>query len=218
MIVDTMSYEEIVAEFKKDWETYFPSVIERHLNDNKYRRYMLKQAKDDVPVFFKPIHLTSTRGNKYILHINSKGRTDYKRKGFLFLVYMYFHRPNGIYAVLLCSNSSWNFDSNTYNIYIPHFFDRYRERELQDVHKPKMETIIDFFQNNPTGKYTPVDSNKYKDSIFFTVPRGVMLGSTYSSTINELRTYITFDMLKGNQINTSEDLAAVISEYMDKEQ
>ena len=44
MVVDTMSYEEIVAEFNKDWINYFPDVIDRHLNDNKYRRFMLKQV------------------------------------------------------------------------------------------------------------------------------------------------------------------------------
>ena len=50
------------------------------MNDSKYRRYMLKEAKDNVPVFFKPIELTSKRGNKYILQINSKGRSDYKKR------------------------------------------------------------------------------------------------------------------------------------------
>lgn len=42
---------------------------------------MLKQTKDNVLVFFKPIELTSKRGNKYILQINSKGKSDFKKKG-----------------------------------------------------------------------------------------------------------------------------------------
>ena len=218
MIVDSMSYEEVVAEFRKDWKNYFPNIIPKHLDDNKYRRYMLKQVKDDVPVFFKPIYITSDRGNKYILQINSKGRSDYKRNGLLFSLYMYYHRPEGIYVVLLCSNSSWDYKDESFNIYIPHFFDRYRERELKDIHKPKMETIIDFFKNNATGQYNKVDSDKYKDSIFYTVPTGVMLGSIYTDTIFELRTYITFDMLKGNQIDRNDTLSASVKEYMENEQ
>ena len=88
MIVDSMTYEEIISEFKKDWGNYFPNVLPRFMNDSKYRRYMLKEAKDNVPVFFKPIELTSKRGNKYILQINSKGRSDYKRGGLMFLLFM----------------------------------------------------------------------------------------------------------------------------------
>lgn len=218
MVVDTMSYEEIVAEFNKDWINYFPDVIDRHLNDNKYRRFMLKQAKDDIPVSFKPISIKSPRGNTYILQINSKGKSDYKKNGFLFVVYMYYHRPEGIYAVMLCSNSSHSFSNTSYNIYIPHFFDRYRERELKDIHKPKMETIIDFFQHNSTGKYSTFESEKYKNSIFFTVPSGVMLGSIYNSNINELRTYITFEMLKGEQVDNSKSLSNIISDYMNNKQ
>ena len=176
---------------------------------------MLKQAKDNVPVFFKPIELTSKRGNKYILQINSKGKSDYKKKGLLYIIYMYYHRPEGIYVVMLGSNGSWTTKDDFYNIYTPHFFDRYRERELKDIHKPKLQTIIDFFAHNATGNFIEVNNEKYKDSIFYTVPTGVMLGSIYNDYIFELRTYITFDMLKGNQVDDNEILAARVKEYMD---
>lgn len=58
MIVDSMTYEEVVAEFKKDWHSYFLNTINNCCKDNKYRRYMLKEGKDNVPVFFKPLELT----------------------------------------------------------------------------------------------------------------------------------------------------------------
>lgn len=218
MIVDSMTYEEVVAEFKKDWRNYFPNMLQKCFNDNRYRRYMLKEAKDNEPVFFKPIELTSPRGNKYILQINSKGRSDFKKSGFLYIIYMYYHRPEGIYAVLLVSNGSWTASDDGYNIYTPHFFDRYRERELKDIHKPKLQTIIDFFKHNATGRYINVDNDKYKNSIFYTVPTGVMLGSLYNDYIYELRTYITFEMLRGKQVDNSEILAARVKEYMDNYQ
>ena len=122
MIVDSMTYEEIVAEFKHDWRNYFPFVLSNFLDDNRYRRYMLKEAKDNVPVYFKPIELTSKRGNKYILQINSKGRTDYKRSGLLYILYMYYHKPEGLYVVMLGSNGSWTTRDDYYNVYTPHFF------------------------------------------------------------------------------------------------
>lgn len=217
MIVDSMTYEEVVAEFKKEWRNYFPSILNRYIEDNKYRRYMLK-AKDNELVFFKPIELTSPRGNKYILQINSKGRSDYKKYGLLYTVYMYYHRPEGIYVAMLGSIGSWTTKDDFYNIYTPHFFDRYRERELKDIHKPKLQTIIDFFTHNATGQYINVDNDKYKNSIFYTVPTGVMLGSIYNDYIFELRTYITFDMLRDEQVDNSEILAARVKEYMDERQ
>lgn len=218
MIVDSMTYKEIIAEFNKDWKDYFPSILERKIDDNRYRRYMLKEAKDNVPVFFKPIELTSKRGNKYILQVNSKGRSDYKRYGLLFLLYMYYHRSEGIYAVMRCSHSSWNVNDACYNFYIPHLFDRYRERELNDIHKPKMQTIIEFFKNNGTGKYIDMPNDKYADNIFYTTANGVLLGSKLDGGNTLLRTYITFDMLKGNQIDDNEKLIASVKEYIESEQ
>lgn len=218
MIVDSMTYEEIISEFKKDWENYFPNVLPRFMNDSKYRRYMLKEAKDNVPVFFKPIELTSNRGNKYILQINSKGRSDYKRGGLMFLLLMYYHRPEGIYAVMRCPQSSWDLKEASYNIYIPHLFDRYRERELQDIHKPKMQTIIEFFKNNGVGRYIDVTNDKYDDNIFFTITNGVLLGGKLDDGNTLLRTYITFDMLRGEQIDDKERLIARVKEYIENEQ
>lgn len=218
MVVDSMTYEEIVAEFKYDWRNYFPSVLQRIMEDNKYRRYMLKEAKDNIPVYFKPIELTCKRGNKYILQINSKGRTDYKKSGLLYILYMYYRRSEGIYVVMLGSNGSWIARDDFYNLYTPHFFDRYRERELKDVHKPKLQTIIDFFQHNATRQYITVDNKNYPDSIFYTVPTGVMLGRIYNDYIYELRTYISFEMLKGKQIENGEILAARVKNYMDNRQ
>ena len=56
MIVDSMTYEEVVAEFRYDWKNYLTDIIQRHIEDNKYRRFILKQTKDNIPVNFKPIY------------------------------------------------------------------------------------------------------------------------------------------------------------------
>ena len=179
---------------------------------------MLKQTKDNVPVFFKPIELTSKRGNKYILQINSKGKSDFKKKDLLFITYMYYHRPEGIYAVMVASQGVASSADDFYNIYTPHFFDRYRERELKNIHMPKMEAIIDFFTHNATSKHVEVESEKYKDSLFYTVPTGVMLGNKYNDYICEIKTYITFDMLRGNQVDNSEKLIDDIKYHIENVQ
>lgn len=106
----------------------------------------------------------------------------------------------------------------SYNIYIPHLFDRYRERELQDIHKPKMQTIIEFFKNNGVGRYIDVTNDKYDDNIFFTTTNGVLLGGKLDDGNTLLRTYITFDMLRGEQIDDKERLIARVKEYIENEQ
>lgn len=136
----------------------------------------------------------------------------------MFLLFMYYHRLEGIYAVMRCPQSSWDLKEASYNIYIPHLFDRYRERELQDIHKPKMQTIIEFFKNNGVGRYIDVTNDKYDDNIFFTTTNGVLLGGKLDDGNTLLRTYITFDMLRGEQIDDKERLIARVKEYIENEQ
>lgn len=45
-----------------------------------------------------------------------------------------------------------------------------------------------------------------------------MLGSIYNEYIFELRTYITFTMLKDEQIDNGEILVARVKEYIENEQ
>ena len=179
---------------------------------------MLKEAKDNEPIFFKPIELTSPGGNKYMLLLNSKGRSDYKKGGLLFLLYMYYHRPEGIYAVMRCPKESWNVNEADFTFYTPHLFNRYRERELKDIHKPKMQTIIEFFKNNGTGRYIDVPNAKYDNSVFFTTTTGVLLGSKLDNGNVLLRTYIAFDMLKGSQTDDKDRLITIVKEYIEHQQ
>ena len=214
MIVDSMTYQEIAAEVKKDYHSYIEFRKDMAFGMlSKYRRYMLKEAKDNQQVFFKPINFTTPSGNTYVIQYNSKGRSDYKRNPLLFIPYMYFYRPDGIYAVMITGDK---FDC--FSFYTPHLFDRYRERELKDINKPKLQTILDFFRNNATTTFQSVDNAKYENSIFNVSPKGVLLGSQLSEYIYEYRTYITFDMLRGEQIDRKDKLQDAVKYYIDNVQ
>ena len=97
MIVETMTYQEIADEFKKDWERS----IRHKITDcfgmaNKYRRYILKEGKTDKWIRFKPIEFTSPRGNNCVIQFVSKGWADYKRNGLIFVLYMYYYKSEGL--------------------------------------------------------------------------------------------------------------------------
>ena len=213
MIVETMTYQEIADEFKKDWERS----IRHKITDcfgmaNKYRRYILKEGKTDKWIRFKPIEFTSPRGNNCVIQFVSKGWADYKRNGLIFVLYMYYYKSEGLYAVMIAGD---NFDE--FSFYTPHLFDRYRERKLKDISKPKLQTMFDFFKTNATSRFNRVNNDKYANSIFSVCPNGVTLGSEISDKIIENRTYITFEMLKSDQVQDEEKLGTALKDYLDKQ-
>lgn len=108
-----------------------------------------------------------------------------------------------------------NFDE--FSFYTPHLFDRYRERKLKDISKPKLQTMFDFFKTNATSRFNRVNNDKYANSIFSVCPNGVTLGSEISDKIIENRTYITFEMLKSDQVQDEEKLGTALKAYLDKQ-
>ena len=78
MVTQYMKNEDIVAEFRRDWSSNLFDRIVGIMNDAKYRKYILRNVKDNQRVYFKPIELKEN-GNTYILHINTKGRQTLRR-------------------------------------------------------------------------------------------------------------------------------------------
>ena len=47
MITEKMSYEEIAKEFKIDWDSNLADRLEKIMSDSSYRKYILKNIKDE---------------------------------------------------------------------------------------------------------------------------------------------------------------------------
>lgn len=215
MIVESMTYEEIIAEYNKDWFSELGDKVLHIMSDNKYRRYIIKNLREEKHVYFKPIFITSRRGNNYILHISTKGLADFKKNDLMFILYMYYRQKDGIHVAM--ANRRTSFYSETqFTFYTSHLFDRYRERELKDIHISKMDTIIECMKWNCTLYHKSVDCEKYPDSIFSVSPFGVLLGTNLGNRNVLMRTYLPFDLLKGNQNNDKEELRDLVLQYMDK--
>ena len=198
-----LTNEELVAEFRHDWFSNLRDRCYGIMSDPKYRKYILKNVKNDQRHYFKPVKLEEN-GNTYILQIDTKGRSDYKKNGLLFIIYRLYTRKEGTYAMaqLYLRNKP---NEDKYCIYPPHLFERYRERALKDTGLSEEETIFKFFQNdNGTFKDIPKHHEKHSNSLFCVTTDGVLLGKKLDDTTMIAKTYISHDMLKGTQVDVKE--------------
>jgi hypothetical protein len=217
MITDNMSYSEIANEFKSDWSNYLSDRIPEIMETPKYRKFVLKNVKDEQECYFKPVDI-KVNGNNYILQISTVGRSEFKKKGLRFRIYMYYTRKEGTYVIMRLSFSEIVKGGDTYCIYPPHLFERYRERVLGQTYLSEMETIFKFFEND-NGTFNSFTKNleKYPNSLFSVTTNGVMLGEKLNDNIIIAKTYVSFDMLKGNQIEDKQKLLDSVQEYIKNE-
>ena len=208
-----LTNEELVVDFKHDWFSNLRDRCYGIMSDPKYRKYILNNVKNNQRHYFKPVKLEEN-GNTYILQIDTKGRSDYKKNGLLFIIYRLYTRKEGTYAMMqYYSRNRPNEDR--YCIFPPHLFERYRERVLKDKNLPEEDTIFKFLQNdNGTFKNIPKYHEKHIDSLFCVTTEGVMLGKKLNDTIMIAKTYISYEMLKGSQIDDREIVLEWLLEYI----
>ena len=89
--------------------------------------------------------------------------------------------------------------------FTPHFFDRYRERTGLPMDMPKMEVMKDWIMKNLHLNSDTQGNEKYPDGIFCAYPSGVALGRELPDGNSEMKTFITYEMLRGEQIEKGEN-------------
>lgn len=195
MITDNMSYSEIANEFKSDWSNYLSDRIPEIMENPKYRKFVLKNVKDEQECYFKPVDI-KVNGNNYILQISTVGRSEFKKKGFRFRIYMYYTRKDGTYAIEQCCNDIKNL--LYLYIYPPHIFEEFRKDILKDTSLSIMETIHEFFQErSESNKWIFVGSNRY--AVWSS--SSVTLGKKLADDLHLHETYINFDTLEEQQMD-----------------
>lgn len=212
-----LTNEELVAEFRHDWFSNLRDRCYGIMSDPKYRKYILNNVKNHQRHYFKPVKLEEN-GNTYILQIDTKGRSDYKKNGLLFIIYRLYTRKEGTYAMMQYYSRN-RLDEDRYCIFPPHLLERYRERVLKDKNLPEEDTIFKFLQNdNGTFKDIPKYHEKHIDSLFCVTTEGVMLGKKLNDTIMIAKTYISYEMLKGSQIDDREIVLEWLLEHINNVQ
>jgi hypothetical protein len=193
MFVESMSFEEIRKEFDRDK----PSMVRKmvHHSDS----VMKQMRKTNMTHFEKYYDWISPRKNRWTYRFELNGKVI--GSNFFIRMYCQFFTERS-YAVLVYSRET---DRVIY--YTSHFFTRYFQREglpREDLH----EIIKTFLEENNqfiTHPLKQIQSDTY-DS-FIQMRTGAAFGTLHRAlNLVELRTFITNDMLKGDQVALSKAL------------
>lgn len=215
MITDRMTYQEIAEAVRNDWSNELRNCYINCFGQRKaFGKIMLKDMKPDVFHFLGRREKLTKAKNKYVFLFYSQGKAQFKHEGPLRSFRLEYLRKDGLHAVKINV-----FNTQEVTFYTPHFFDRYRERFLEKEYIidgwTKEDVMDDFFMNN-VGEICQSQNNpKYPDGIFLTTDSGVILGVDLGDGLWEYRTFVTFDMLKGNQIEDSNEEAALLEQIRD---
>lgn len=210
IITETFTYDDIIDVMMQD-----RAFVVHKLEDlnNKCERYIKKKKPKD-PFNFKPVHFVSNRGLNYSITIHFHGIKDYKAYGPTYSIYAYQRKSDGYHAFFYASGEM---KQTEFLIYTPHFFNRYRERQLKDMTVPMKDVMDTFFCNNSRTFKQDQNNERYPDGIIIESPEGIGLGLKYntSDSIHVIKTFISIEMLKGTQIEMSENARDELQKIVD---
>lgn len=193
MIVYSMNEKEVSEEVVQDMNNAIRYI---DANQNKFRRIVLKSIRFPVYCYYT---YTSPRKNKWIILLEARNKKEFGEMCRATYVATY-DTPHGIHAILFSLIDR----GPLLCFYPPHFFKRFRERTGQN--KSGMDLIMEFFKLN-TGVVNKtiskmIDESNYITEVMGTTDSGVCLGLITSEGNIHFKTFITKEMLKGEQIDT----------------
>jgi len=192
MIVHTMTEKELHKEILADGKNAL-AFSERI--QNKFDRKVLQTRNYPVlesHLYKSPMH------NTWGVIFRADNRSQRGGKVNLIL-FAYYNSPNGIYAVMLIFE---NKKKPYLSIYTPHFFSRFAERAKIDLHG--VDLMIRYFKYNTNytfcGQEGQMMDKWEKEYVYGTTTEGVSLGLKLEGGTTFFKTYITHEMLKGEQV------------------
>ncbi|SHJ06436.1 hypothetical protein SAMN05443429_108102 [Cruoricaptor ignavus] len=191
MIVSTMSEAEMVSEIHKD----FPELaVFTELKDKEYRRAVIKASK--FP-FFMRFYKKTKGGNRWMLIYEARKKKDRKNSRIHFVLMI--DTPRGFWALM-----PTYFDDHMHCIFfMPHFFSRYRQR--CNLEESRENLIYKYFRRNPDYIYeiaTKQEGEVSWQEVYGSCKDGVALGVATVEGNVFFKTFITYEMTKGQQIET----------------
>jgi hypothetical protein len=187
MLTHTMTYKQMQEEFFYDMHNLLlPHLIKVY--DKRAKRAIIKTTK--FPVIFNPVYFTSKRLNRWIIMyyaIDKKLAHDA-----CCVILLTVNTPEGIYVY----RKDMGPDNMLITVYPPHFFSRYRSRQLKDDSLTTEEVIVKFFKNNFDGMIA-----RRENIAESAIREGYALGEVLSLECNlvMMKTFITNKMLKEDQ-------------------
>jgi hypothetical protein len=204
-----MTYEEIAKEYDKIHRSTLPRVKGK-MDCNAMRRYLIKH-KDVENVWFEQLNYKIDHNTTFCaLPYTPNWKVFQKYNNHPYVqVYLLYLTNKGFMMLTRGGENDCE-----YAFYTSHLFDRYRERELQDLHMGKKEVVKEFFKCNGNICSIPFPTDKYPNNNFGITEKGVLFGEKISENIWLYKTYIRKDQLLGSEfeaaLQTEEGLAAML--------
>lgn len=191
MIVHTMSETELFKEVTTDLVNAFKY---SDAKDQKFRRMVIKSTR--FPVYAHSLYL-SPRKNNWIILFEARSKKEIGEESRITFV-TYHNSPHGYYAVMV----SYLNNRQHLIVYPPHFFSRYAER--CNIELSGIALITRFFKLNCSYAYQfnniPLQADKFVTEIYGSTLEGVAMGVETIERNVLFKTFITYDMTKGKQI------------------
>lgn len=196
MLVPAMTLPEVRKEVLKDLVIVKRKII-------YVSQAIIKEArKHHLKTHERYMDYVSTQKNTWIFHFR------YSHKEVYIGTIVYFYGVNGLAALTI------DMKEEALHYHTGHFFKRYNERRNLGLVKPE-DIIRVYIKDNTQISYQPLEKIATGlQTIFGLISTGIVLGYK-NSNINMLvlNTYITHEMLKGQQLTMEDYLKVKLSLY-----
>ena len=195
MIVDSMTYDDILKLFWEDKRNFVNRKLQENINRLKPK---VKKSLNTKRIFFKPLEYESPMGFHYVIQFFNNGigvKADERLGVFYFAWYRQGRNINAITLTLL-EKQIWH-----ETIYTSHFLSRYRERYLKDMSLEKHEVMLRYLLNNlkKTIMKVEIKSETHPGEFWSDGPDGLCFGRHLHDFVVEMKTFISWDMAHMDQ-------------------
>lgn len=200
-----MTESELLDEIKKD----LPNVVSISNNkDAKVRRIIQKSVL--FPVYLHS-YITTLRKNKWIILWEARSKKNVGDDSLISFV-CYQETPHGRYAYM----PTWADKKLILIVYPPHFFSRFAER--MNLNLSGVELIKRYFEKNNSYAYELGAAAEGRQQIYGSSLEGIALGlKSAEHDIILFKTFITYEMTKGSQVDAFARNEEIRKEIHEKE-
>ena len=191
MLTERMTYTEMYAEVAKDLPNAHASLQRR---GKDFYREALKSRT--FPKVWHVMRYTSPRKNRWLFLVEAPHR-NVRKHGILVTMLCTMMTPRGMFVFRPSMKDN---DKATLAVYIPHFFQRYAERNGHD--DIGADLVARYFRNNTGSAVCCVPEgceNTDGVNIFACGDDGVSMGEALSERMFVYRTFLRYDMAVGWQ-------------------
>lgn len=209
IITETMSFFDVINIYEKDKPMLYHKIeaaVKKYEHQLKIRKNVKIRCEE----------VQGNRGLNYFIFFYNESLEDFRKNHAAFTVVAYYLLHNGFIAI---DNRKSIYNKQTiedvYTIYLPHFFDRYRERILKNEHIQKIDVIKQFFQKSldPYAMISQQDE-RYPEGVYVTYRDGMGIGyRRQDKNIIIMKTCISNEQIHQNQVDKKEICERLIREF-----